>query len=79
MSVRYPQLRVEVASRHPLVWVSGVRQALRRAGADRGEIRRFSDAALGVAEPEGIRRVCSSWARVEMVGGGVVGSGSGVG
>jgi hypothetical protein len=71
--VRYPQLRIAVHSRHPLVWVSGVRQALRRAGADRGEIRRFSDAALGAAEPEGIRRVCASWARVEMVGGGVAG------
>lgn len=69
MTHRYRELRIRVHSRHPLVWVSGVRQALRRAGAGRDEIHRFSAAALGSADPERTRQICASWAEIDVVEG----------
>lgn len=69
MTERHPQLQIRVHSRHPLVWVSGVRQALRRAGAGRDEIRRFSEAALSAADPDQVRQTCARWADIDLVEG----------
>jgi len=57
-----PRPRVAVHSENPLVWISGIRHALRQAGAGRGEIEAFSRAALAHSEPERIRRICADWA-----------------
>lgn len=69
MSTRYPHLHVSVHSDNPLVWISGVRHALRQAGAERGDIERFSRKALEDSEPERIRRLCADWADLEIHGG----------
>lgn len=61
---RYPDVRVAVASGNPLVWVSAVRLALRRAGADRGAIDRFSREAFAADEAAGVRRACQRWVEV---------------
>jgi imidazoleglycerol phosphate dehydratase HisB len=49
--------------------ISAVRLALRRAGIDRGEIRRFSQQALGMDDAEGQRRLCRQWVDVEAPSG----------
>jgi hypothetical protein len=43
---RYPELQVSVRSSNPLVLVAGVREELRRVGADRDEIDGFTEDAL---------------------------------
>lgn len=62
---QYPDIRVSVASGNPLVLVSAVRLALRRAGADRRAIDRFSREALAAAEPAGVARTCRRWVAVD--------------
>lgn len=52
---RYPELRVRVRSPNPLALVAAAREELRRAGADRAEIARFSDQAL--ADPKDVVHV----------------------
>ena len=61
---RYPQIRVRIASRNPLALVAAVRHALRRAHVDPGEIRRFSEEALGGSRGDKRRRVCARWVNV---------------
>lgn len=60
---RYPDVRVRVRSRHPLVAVSAVRHALRRAGVGAVEVRRFTEEALDKAQPT--PDVCRAWAQVD--------------
>lgn len=60
---RYPRVRVRLRSRHPLVAVSAVRHALRRAGVRDEEVRRFTEEALAASTPE----VCRAWAVVDFV------------
>lgn len=59
--VRYPDIRVASRSGNPLVVVAAVRQAMRRAGADRAEIRRFSNEAFASDDPLGMLEVCRKW------------------
>ena len=60
------EIRVHVESPNPLVVISAIRDALRRAGADREEIARFSHQAFTSRDdPSALRRVCRSWAVVE--------------
>lgn len=61
-----PELAVTVHSANPILWVSAVRHALRRNGADNGLIDRFTESALAAGEPEGIKSVVSSWAKVDL-------------
>jgi SOS response regulatory protein OraA/RecX len=62
--VRYPQIRVELRTRNPLVLVAEVRQELRRAGVEREEIRRFSDEALAAKDLQKAREVCNTWVSI---------------
>ena len=55
----YPDVWVTQRTPNPLVLIAEVRQALRRAGVDGKEIRRFSKQAF--ADPREARRVCSLW------------------
>ena len=57
----YPEIRVKVRTSNPLVLVAAVRQALRHAGVDPADIRRFSDEALADRDLHSTRRVCSRW------------------
>lgn len=59
------EIRVRVESSNPLVVISAIREALRRAGADRDEIARFSDQAFTSRDLADLRQVCRSWAVVE--------------
>jgi hypothetical protein len=61
VSPLYPAARVRLRSRNPIALVSAVRLALRRAGADHDEIDRFTEEALGAADPAEIRRSCRRW------------------
>ena len=58
---RYPDIHVTVRSSNPLALVAAVRQAMRQAGLERGEIRRFSQEALTSEEPGQVRDVCRAW------------------
>lgn len=66
MAPRYPEIHVQLCSSHPFAMVSAVRQAMRRHGLARQEIRRFTEEALQGDTPE----VCASWAVVEVDGHG---------
>ena len=59
--VRYPQIRIDLRTRNPLVLVATVRQELRRAGVDREEIQRFSEEALAGKDLQTAREVCNTW------------------
>ena len=59
--VRYPQIRISLRTRNPLVLVAEVRQELRRAGVDRDEIQRFSEEALAGKNLQQAREVCNTW------------------
>jgi SOS response regulatory protein OraA/RecX len=59
--VRYPQIRISLRTRNPLVLVAEVRQELRRAGVDRDEIHRFSEEALAGKNLQKAREVCNTW------------------
>lgn len=65
MSSPQEQIRVRVESPNPLVVISAIREALRRAGAGRDEIARFSRQAFATHDLSDLRRVCRSWAVVE--------------
>ncbi len=58
---RYPEVRVRTRTPNPLLLVAVVRQELRRAGVESGEIEAFSEAALSAADEVGIRRICGEW------------------
>ena len=60
----YPDVEVRVRSRHPLVWVSSVRYALRRAGVDAEQIDRFSSEALTARSGRCQRQICTHWVTV---------------
>jgi hypothetical protein len=65
--LRYPELKVGVASAHPLAVIGAVRSALRRNGADAAEVARFSGEAFARREDEaGLREVCRSWVDLEV-------------
>lgn len=59
--VRYPQIRIEMRTRNPLVLVAAVRQELRRAGVDKDEIQKFSEEALAAKDLQKAREVCNTW------------------
>lgn len=61
---RYPGIAVRVRSRNPLVLVSSVRQALRRAGLPRDQVRSFSSEALENTEGRSSLEVCEAWVRL---------------
>ena len=63
----YPEIRIQLHTRHPLAWISAVRYGLRRQGVDLHEIRRFTEEAFGAEEPTEVERICSDWAIVEQV------------
>lgn len=65
MSPRYPDIRIAIASENPLAWVSAVRLALRRAGADRSEIERFSSEAWSAGDPGELASLCRRWVRLD--------------
>lgn len=65
MSPRYPDIRIAIVSENPLAWVSAVRLALRRAGADRSEIDRFSTEAWTAGDPAEVESLCRRWVRLE--------------
>jgi hypothetical protein len=52
-------------SENPLAWVSAVRSALRRAGADRTEIDRFSNEAWSAGDPGELASLCRRWVRLD--------------
>ncbi len=59
---RYPNLQVSVRSRNPLVLVAAVREELRLAKADPGDIARFTEQAMAaVPDPDSVRRVVAEW------------------
>ncbi|HSM14970.1 MAG TPA: hypothetical protein VLA66_12965 [Thermoanaerobaculia bacterium] len=57
----FPDVRVTVRSRNRWAVAAAVRQALRRAGKDRGEIDRFVAEAVSAETPERLREVCRRW------------------
>ena len=59
--VRYPQIRISLRTRNPLVLVAAVRQELRRAGVEKDEIERFSEEALAGKDLQKAREVCNTW------------------
>ncbi len=61
--VRYPNIRVSLRTRNPLVLVATVRHEMRRAGIDKREIQRFSEEALGNQDPERMEKTCRKWVR----------------
>ncbi len=67
---RYPQIHVRIRSANPLALVGAVRHALRRAGIDRPEIRRFSEEAFEEPSAERQRDVCRHWVKVDQAGRG---------
>lgn len=58
-------IHVRVDSPNPLVVISAIRGALRRAGVDREEIARFSHQAFASRDLSDLRQVCRSWAVVD--------------
>jgi hypothetical protein len=66
VSPRYPDICVTARSRNPLVLIAAVRAALRRAGIDRTEIGRFSEAALTEKSPKEQIRICQQWTRIAL-------------
>ena len=68
MVPRYPEIHVRLHSRNPYALISAVRQALRRAQVDAAEIFRFTEEALESDESRQMRKVCTSWADVQVVG-----------
>lgn len=60
----YPDVEVSVRSLHPLVLVSSVRYALRRAGIGSEQISRFSCEALTARSERRQRQICAHWVTV---------------
>lgn len=65
MTPRYPHIRVAVHSPNPLVAISAIRGALRRAGVGRREIAMFSQEAFTCRDLENLRDVCRGWVKVD--------------
>lgn len=63
MTPRDQELRIHLRTDHPLAVVSAIRHAMRRRGATRDEIRRFTDEALQATAPN---EVATLWARVDV-------------
>jgi len=61
----YPDIEVRVRSLHPLVLVSSVRYALRRAGVASEQISRFSGEALSARSADRQRQICADWVCVQ--------------
>ena len=60
----YPEVEVNVRSLRPLVLISAVRYALRRAGKGPEQISRFSSEALTAPSPRRQRQICAHWVTV---------------
>lgn len=59
---RYPELRVLSRSSNPLALVAAVREELRRAGAGRDDIARFTGQALAPhGDPGHVLEVAEEW------------------
>ena len=58
---RCPEIHVTVQSRNPLALVAAVRQAMRQAGIENREIRRFSAEAPTSPDPGRVPEICRSW------------------
>lgn len=59
---RYPELVVAVRSVNPLVLIAGVREELRRVGADRSEIDDFTEEALSSPDDlDHVLNIARSW------------------
>lgn len=65
---RYPEIHVCLHSSNPFAVISAVRLALRRSRVDSGVIDRFTEEALRCEEPRQMRKVCTDWAEVELLG-----------
>lgn len=65
LSPVYPDVRVTVRSRNRWAVAAAVRQALRRAGKDSGDIDRFVREAVSADSPERLRDVCQRWVRFQ--------------
>ena len=67
-SPRYPNVRVRLASHHPLAAISAIRHALRRAGVPACEVRRFTEEAIAAsATRRAARDVLRDWAVIDFV------------
>jgi hypothetical protein len=64
MPVSPQDLDITVRSPNPLVWVSAVRLALRRAGVAHEEIEQFTRVAFDQGAGDAMREVCNRWAAV---------------
>lgn len=62
----YPDVRVSVRSRNRWAVAAAVRQALRRAGKDQGEIDRFVGEAVAADSPDRLRDVCRRWVQLQL-------------
>lgn len=64
--LRHPEVKVgALRSPNPLALVAAVRQELRRAGIDPGEIEDFTREALEHGDLERARQTCAQWVEVE--------------
>lgn len=61
---RYPHVRVQLRTAHPLALFSAVRHALRRGGVAPSEVDRFCELAFRDGRP--MREVAEHWAVVEV-------------
>lgn len=61
----YPEIRVSIRSQNRFALVSAIRQALRRAGTDTGEIDRFSQEALSTPDPRNFEDLCRRWVQID--------------
>lgn len=64
-SPRYPEIRVDVRSPHPLALIGAVRLGLRRAGVPHREIALFSEEAFGSGDPGGVLATCRRWVELD--------------
>jgi len=60
----YPDIHVRTASPNPLALVALIRQAMRSARLERGEVERFSSEVLASDDPGRQRRICEDWVNV---------------
>ena len=65
MTPLYPEIRVSIRTGNRYALVSAIRQALRRAGTDTGEIDRFSQEALSTPDPLRFDDLCRRWVQIE--------------
>ena len=60
-SPRYPERQVSIRSHNPLALVAAVREELRLAGAEHGDIARFTEQALTRPDIPHVREVAERW------------------